>query len=270
MKLIDAPCAKWEDGWKLPTVTHQANGKLRVTLQGTFPKNCNTSYSINVIDRHDYVDRLVRSTWRRLGGSITGATVEGSTPLDARLLAEHQSRALPEIVRDINKLSDNTLARSLFLSLGSQIDAHQEGLSTLVRADLAVRRWMRAQGIDDAAMVTENGSGLSRLERLSARQLAGVLQAGLRSQWAPELLASMPIVAVDGTMRRRLHDSPAAGRARLKTGTLNGVVASAGYVTDTKGQRWVVVAMLNGESLNAGRGSRVVDALIDWVARHGG
>jgi D-alanyl-D-alanine carboxypeptidase/D-alanyl-D-alanine-endopeptidase (penicillin-binding protein 4) len=99
--------------------------------------------------------------------------------------------------------------------------------------------------------------------------MAGVLQAGLRSNWAPEFQASIPIAAVDGTMRRRLQDSPAARRARVKTGTLKNVVAVAGYVPDATGRQCVVVAMVNSELAGNGRGRVIVDALVDWVARSG-
>jgi D-alanyl-D-alanine carboxypeptidase/D-alanyl-D-alanine-endopeptidase (penicillin-binding protein 4) len=250
-------------------------------LHGTFPKNCVASYSINVLDRQDYLDRLVRATWKGLGGSIAGATVEAATPLDATLLAEHVSRALPEIVRDTNKPSDNALARTIFLSLGAlapdpvlgsrpQPVADGAPATTFARADAAIRAWMRGHGIDDAGLVLENGSGLSRLERITPVQLAGVLLAGQRSNWAPEFQASIPIVAIDGTMRRRLHDSPAAGRARMKSGTLNNVVALAGYVPDANGRQCVVVAMINSDLVSNGRGRMVLDTLVDWVARMDG
>jgi D-alanyl-D-alanine carboxypeptidase/D-alanyl-D-alanine-endopeptidase (penicillin-binding protein 4) len=206
-----------------------------------------------------------------------GKTVEGPTPPDARLLAEHRSRALPEIIRDINKPSDNTLARTVFLSLGAleadpalgsrPLPASSE--TTFSRADAAVRAWMRTQGIDDTGLVIDNGSGLSRTERISPMQMAAVLQAGLRSNWAPEFQASIPIAAVDGTMRRRLQDSPAARRARLKTGTLKNVVAVAGYVPDATGRQCIVVAMLNSDLVGNGRGRAIIDALVDWVARSG-
>jgi D-alanyl-D-alanine carboxypeptidase/D-alanyl-D-alanine-endopeptidase (penicillin-binding protein 4) len=128
---------------------------------------------------------------------------------------------------------------------------------------------MRARGIDDSGFVIDNGSGLSRIERISPVQLAGVLRAGLRSNWAPEFMASIPIAATDGTMRRRLNGSPAAGRARLKTGSLRNVVAVAGYVPDANGVQNVVVAMVNDELAGEGRGRAVVDALVDWVAKSG-
>jgi D-alanyl-D-alanine carboxypeptidase/D-alanyl-D-alanine-endopeptidase (penicillin-binding protein 4) len=278
MKLVNADCAQWEDGWKLPEAVRGKDGRIKVILHGSFPRNCVADDSINVLDRDDYLDRLLRLTWKQLGGTIAGKTIAGSTPPDAKLLAAHVSRALPEIVRDTNKPSDNALARTIFLSLGS-LEADPvlgsrplpaSGQTTAARADQAVRDWMRAHGIKDDGLVLENGSGLSRSERITPRQMAGLLQAGLRSDWAPEFEASMPIVAVDGTMRKRLLDSPAAGHARLKTGSLRNVTAVAGYVPDAGGQPCVVVGMINSELVSNGRGRKVLDALVDWVARSGG
>ena len=276
MTLIDAPCAKWEDGWKPPLVLREPTGAIRVLLQGSYPINCVASNSINVVDRQDYVDRLVRETWKNLGGTIDGETVEGAASVESRVLAQHVARALPEVVRDVNKPSDNALARTLFLSLGSlETDPvagsrplpSLAGESTFARSDLAVRSWMRMQGINDAGLVMENGSGLSRLEKISPLQMAGLLKAGLRSKWAPEFMASLPIAGVDGTLRRRLKDSPAAERARMKTGTLRNVTALAGYVLDANGQQCVVVAMVNSEPGSEAKGRAVLDALVDWVAR---
>lgn len=275
MTLVAADCSAWEDGWKTPLAEHDESGKIRVTLQGTFPKNCNHAYSINAIDRHDYIDRLFRARWKQLGGTLRGATVEGVTPPDARLLAEHAARALPEVIRDTNKPSDNALARTLYLSLGSlesdpALGSHPLAPTdepTAARAERTIRTWMRNHAIDDTGAVFENGSGLSRIERISPQQLGSLLQAGLRSPWAPEFQSSLPIVGIDGTMRKRLRDSPAAGHARMKTGTLNNVVAVAGYVTDTLGRQYVVVAMMNHDNVGDGKGRAVLDALVDWVAR---
>ena len=278
MKLVDADCARWEDGWKLPEAVAGIGGRIKVVLHGTFPKNCAKGYSINVVDRQEYVGRLFRRSWKNLGGAFGGEVIEGIAAPDAHLLAEHASRALPEVIRDINKPSDNALARTVVLSLGSLEADPVLGSRPLVfatpdttqaRADMAVRAWLRRQGINDAGLVLENGSGLSRVERISAAQLGALLKAGLRSDWAPEFQASLPIVAVDGTMRRRLKDSPAAGHARMKTGSLTNVVAVAGYVRDALGQQCVVVAMISSEQANEGKGRAVLDALVDWVARLG-
>jgi len=275
MKLVDADCARWEDGWRPPETVARPDGTLRVVLHGTFPRRCVASESISVLDHQDYAARLVRRIWKTLGGTITGQAVEGATPPDARLLAEHVSRALPELVRDTNKPSDNVLARMLFLSVGALAPDPVLGsrpqppsaATTFARSDAAIRTWLRTHGIDDTGLVLENGAGLSRSERVTPIQMAGVLQAGLRSNWAPEFQASLPIVAVDGTMRRRLQVSPAAGRARLKTGTLSNIAALAGYVPDADGRMCVLVAFVNSDRVNNGRGRAVLDALVDWVAR---
>jgi D-alanyl-D-alanine carboxypeptidase/D-alanyl-D-alanine-endopeptidase (penicillin-binding protein 4) len=273
-------CARWADGWSTPDYLRSADGKIRIVLRGSFPQNCNKTASLNLLDRNDYADRLFRANWRRLGGSLKGTVREASAaslpgqPAATRLLAEHVSRALPEVLRDINKSSDNTLARLLYLSLGSLstdamlgsrpiiLDAPE---NTAARADLAVRQWLQRHNIDAAGLVLENGSGLSRLERISPAQMAAVLQAAGNSPWAPEFQASLPIVGLDGTMRNRLGTSAAAYRARIKTGTLKNVTAIAGYVYDADGRPCVVVAMINHDLANQG-GRAALDALIDWVA----
>ncbi|HEX7983481.1 MAG TPA: D-alanyl-D-alanine carboxypeptidase/D-alanyl-D-alanine-endopeptidase [Duganella sp.] len=311
MATSDAPCPAWENGWRSPDFTRKGD-RIEVVLHGSFPRDCVKSISVNVLDPHDYLERLVRTTWHKLGGTLKGDVREASAPTppapatavnadtDAttaaptappaavpapattpvlRLLADHVARPLPEVLRDTNKNSDNTLARTIFLSLGSleadpllgsrplPPDASQT--STAARAEAAIRAWLQRHAIDGNGLVIDNGSGLSRAERATPAQLAGVLRAGLKSLWMPEFLSSLPIAATDGTMRRRLKDSPAAMRARVKTGSLKGVIAVAGYVQDANNEPVVVVAMLNDEHVANGAGRAVLDALIDWVARSG-
>lgn len=315
MTASDAPCPAWENGWRDPGIARDGD-KIDVVLHGSFPRDCVKSISVNVLDPHDYLERLLRATWSRLGGKLGGEVREAGAPTppslpapaanadtDAtapapttppaassspassapapvlRLLAEHVSRPLPETLRDIHKNSDNTLAGTLFLSLGSleadpalgsrPLPPDASYATTAARADAAIRAWLRQRGIDDTGLVIDNGSGLSRVARATPAQVAGVLQAGLHSLWMPEFLSSLPIAATDGTMRRRLKDSPAAMRARIKTGTLKGVIAVAGYVQDAGNQPVIVVAMLNDERVANGAGRAVLDALIDWVARSG-
>ena len=122
-------------------------------------------------------------------------------------------------------------------------------------------------GISAHALVLDNGSGLSRAERISATQMAALLAAGARSNWAPEFAASLPIAALDGTMRRRLRDSPAAQRARLKTGTLKNVVAVAGYAPDGTNEVCVVVAFINHPLAVSTVAQPILDALVDWVSK---
>ena len=128
-----------------------------------------------------------------------------------------------------------------------------------------VRAWLARKGIDAEGLVLENGSGLSRTERIRPSQLAAVLEAALASPWSPEFLASLPIVAVDGAMRKRLRGTPAAERSRIKTGTLRDVSAVAGYVKDDAGETYVVVAMINHERAAKEIARPILDALLEWV-----
>ena len=114
----------------------------------------------------------------------------------------------------------------------------------------------------------DNGSGLSRSERISPWQMAQLLKAAYFGRHASELMMSLPTVGVDGTMRNRLKTGPATGWARLKTGTLRNVVALAGYVNDGQGRPWVVAMMVNHDTL-ADQARPVLDALVDHIARSG-
>ncbi len=117
-------------------------------------------------------------------------------------------------------------------------------------------------------LALDNGSGLSRSERISPLQMAQLVRAALHSRHAPDFWMSLPTVGVDGTQRNRLKDSPATGWARLKTGTLRNVVALAGVAYDDRMRPWAVSIMINhGEG--ASRGRPVLDAPVDHWARHG-
>lgn len=266
LTLVEGDCARWDEGWKPPELRPQkAMRSLDVVLRGSWPLACDRSLALNLIDRDEFIGRLVRSLWQGMGGRWRGPVREGRAPPEATVLAERQSRPLAELVRSINKTSDNAMTRTLYLALG-QASPGDEAETTAARADRAVRQWLAARGIDAAGLVLDNGSGLSRSERLSAAQLAAVVRAGATGRWAPEFLSSLPIVGLDGTMRRRLTQGPAAGWARLKTGTLRNVVALAGTVPDATGQPQVVVALFNHDRASPRQMRPVIDAWIDWIA----
>jgi D-alanyl-D-alanine carboxypeptidase/D-alanyl-D-alanine-endopeptidase (penicillin-binding protein 4) len=130
-----------------------------------------------------------------------------------------------------------------------------------------IRQWLAGKGLSFPELVLENGSGLSRNERISAANLAQLLLAAFKSAVMPELMASLPLVAVDGTMRKRLAGAELAGQAHIKTGSLSGVRAIGGYVLDHQGRRIVVVMIVN--HANAGNAQPVQDALLRWVYNRG-
>lgn len=255
-------CKDWDDDWQ-PAVVETARDTVTVRLQGAFPANCRQLVPLQLVDRQWLVTHAVRQLWAELGGRMGAGDAEAAAPAGAVVLATHRGRPLAEVMRGVMKRSDNALARLIYLQLGAQ--AAQAGEPTLAVAERRVKAWFAAKGISDAGLVMDNGSGLSRRERISPAQLAAVLRAGQAGGQAPELLSSLPIAGVDGTLSRRLKDGPAAGQARLKTGTLRDAVGLSGFVNDATGRPWVFVALLNHPDA-AAKGRPVLDALTNWVA----
>jgi D-alanyl-D-alanine carboxypeptidase/D-alanyl-D-alanine-endopeptidase (penicillin-binding protein 4) len=265
MTLSDERCSAWSRGWEAVQVGEGGSAVTVVELRGRFPRNCSIRTHLQLLDRDRLAQALVRTLWTQLGGQLGGTVRAGRAPADARVLARRWARPWGELLRPLNKQSDNALTRLLYLQLGAAAGNSEPGLSTDERAEREVRQWLAQQGLSDSSLVLDNGSGLSRRERLSARLLVGVLQRALAGPHAADLMMSLPAVGVDGTMRNRLKDSPALGWTRLKTGTLRNVVALAGVVHDGQRQPWVVVININHD--NAGRARPALDALVDWLVR---
>ncbi|MBD8495605.1 D-alanyl-D-alanine carboxypeptidase/D-alanyl-D-alanine-endopeptidase [Pseudomonas syringae] len=222
----------------------QADGSMTVVVSGQLAKGCNAQTYLSLLDHPTYAAGAVRAIWQELGGSIQGGDRVASVPSGAKLLARTFSPDLVEVIRDINKYSNNTMAQQLFLSLGQEFRTTADG-DDAKAAQRVIRQWLAKKGITAPHLVMENGSGLSRAERVSAREMAILLQAAWRSPYAAEFTSSMPLAGMDGTMRKRLKRTPLLGEAHIKTGTLNTVRAIAGYSRDSNGNTWAVVAILN-------------------------
>jgi len=236
----------------------------RLSFTGVFPKDCGEhSRNFSLLAPDEYALTLFRQSWTSLGGSFSGGVRSSNVDAQALRLFVAQSPPLAEIIRDINKFSNNVMARHLFLTLSGV----QGAPATTERSTQAVKDWLRASGIDAPELVMENGAGLSRIERVSARSLAQILLRGFASPLMPEYLASLPIVGVDGTVRRRLGSSSAAGQAHIKTGYLNGVRAVAGYVRNRSGKWLALVAMINHPA--AAEAQAFQDAFIEWAYLEG-
>lgn len=266
LTLVDRPCNEWEKGWQPPQVQASAAG-VTVTLAGTFPRQCQVRQALSLVDRSALAAQAVRQQWQELGGTLSGEVLEGPSPEDARPLAVHVAPPLAEWLRGAMKRSDNALTRLLFLELGRTHPRHAELGSTRNAADARVRDWLQAQGIAPDGLVLDNGSGLSRSERLTPTLLAAVLAVAARAPYAPEFEAGLPLAGVDGTLSRRFKEGAAQGRARLKTGTLRDAVGLAGYLVDAAGRRWAVAAFVNHPQA-AAKGRPVLDALLNQLATH--
>jgi D-alanyl-D-alanine carboxypeptidase/D-alanyl-D-alanine-endopeptidase (penicillin-binding protein 4) len=193
-----------------------------------------------------------------MGGQLAGRVREGQAP-DTPPTFVVTSPTLAEVTRDINKFSNNVMAQQLFLTLGLT----QRGLGTPDNAREVLRQWLTTRfGEAARTAVVDNGSGLSRDGRVSAQLLARLLQESAAGTQMSELMSSLPVNGVDGTMKR---SKAPPGRAHLKTGSLRDVSGVAGYVLGASGRRYVLVGIINHP--NAGAARAALDALIEWTAR---
>jgi D-alanyl-D-alanine carboxypeptidase/D-alanyl-D-alanine-endopeptidase (penicillin-binding protein 4) len=233
----------------------------RAAFTGSYPLECGErDLNVALHQPEDYVAGMIRHLWKEMGGSWRGSLREGIPGPAARLFYTHESPPLAEVVRDINKFSNNVMARQLYLTLAAQMGGPP---ARLENARHALRQWLDLKRIRAPELVVENGSGLSRLERASAATIAALLQAAWRSRVMPEFVASLPVAAADGTMRKRLLGAPVAGQAHIKTGLLQDARSIAGYVLDRHGRRHVVVMIVNHP--RAGDSQAALDALLAWV-----
>ncbi len=235
-----------------------AGSAPRLVLTGNYPLACaEKTRHVAVPAAAQFVAGVFRALWMELGGSFQGGMKEAALPAGARLLAASQSPTLAEVVHDINKFSNNVMARQLFLALAAQATQKPANLAD---ARQAVRDWLSAKGMPMAELSIENGSGLSRSDRISADSLGRLLAAAWASPVMPEFIASLPIAGIDGTMKKRLNGAHVAGQAHVKTGYLDGVRALAGYVLDRRGKRVIVVFLANHPNANAAKAAQ--DALL--------
>jgi D-alanyl-D-alanine carboxypeptidase/D-alanyl-D-alanine-endopeptidase (penicillin-binding protein 4) len=243
LSLDDQTCNGWQDGLGLSL----DNRALRLT--GRYPAACaERTLWLNLLPPDETVAEVFAALWRELGGAHKGRILPGPTPAAAQPLFEFDSQSLALIARDINTYSNNVMAKMLLLNLGV---ARYGAPATWDKGVRAIRAWLAEKRLAMPELVLENGAGLSRIERISAGSLARLLA------WAPQspayyaFAASLPVLGQNGTLKSRLKDSPLAGQAWLKTGSLNGVRNLAGYVLDAQGRRKVLVLMINHDKAEA-------------------
>jgi D-alanyl-D-alanine carboxypeptidase/D-alanyl-D-alanine-endopeptidase (penicillin-binding protein 4) len=235
----------------------------RLSLGGHYASGCGPlSVTRAVMRAPDFAFGTFKTYWQQSGGTLGGGMRLGAVPRDARLVYTQESLTLGEVIRLVNKFSSNLMARHLLLTLAAEKAGRP---ATTAAGARAISEFLASRGIRIPGLVIENGSGLSRDERISAEGLADVLLDALQSPYAPEFQASLPLSAVDGTLRRRFRAPDMEGRLRMKTGSLQDVSALAGYVNAASGKTYVAVIILNHPGAERGAGEAVQAELVNWV-----
>ncbi|WP_048438099.1 D-alanyl-D-alanine carboxypeptidase/D-alanyl-D-alanine-endopeptidase [Caenimonas sp. SL110] len=251
--LTRVECGDWRGGLQA-----DFNDPSRLRFAGGFPASCGErTWPLAYADPRSYSARTLAGIWQQTGGTLSGQVRDGKVPAGLAPAFEVQSPPLAEVIRDINKFSNNVMAQQVFLTLSLQ----RRGLGTMSGSRDVMRQWW-IERFGAEPPVFDNGSGLSRDDRITAQQLAQLLQAAWASPLMPDLMSSLPLSGIDGTMRR--VRGRALGLAHLKTGSLRDVTGVAGYVHAANGKRYVLVAIAN--HANAAAVRPAIEALIEWTA----
>ncbi|MCA9680499.1 MAG: D-alanyl-D-alanine carboxypeptidase/D-alanyl-D-alanine-endopeptidase, partial [Myxococcales bacterium] len=224
------------------------------------------------------VVRDALSTWDiRLGKKKIKT---GVVPAKARLMASHDSAPLGEVVRDMNKTSNNFIAETLLKTIGAEAVAAATPPDQVPRpatwadGQAEVRRWLAEEaGLDPATFRVDNGSGLFGSTAVSPAQMVRALDAAWRDfRVGPDLAGSLAVMGVDGTLRSRLTQGEARGRVRAKTGTLAQVSTLSGYVA-VDSRRPLAFSVLINDIPSGGRGharalqNDIVAACVEYLGR---
>ncbi len=251
----------------------------RIDFLGSYSSACGErTWPMAYAEPNSFAARAVEGSWRHLGGLMTGA-VRDATPQELatlrrsgtlsgeRATARFESVSLPllEVVRDVNKYSNNIMAQHLFLTVGLNANLGQTKSGTLEASRAALSAWWKKNLPGSVPPAIDNGSGLSRSERITATSLQAMLQHAAKSPTGAALADSLPVAGVDATMRERARG--VAGQAFVKTGSLRDVTAIAGYANGLGGTRYIVIGLINHPNASAARPA--LDALIDWAVKEG-
>ena len=232
-------------------------------LDGRFPNRCKRyAMDRSALDHNAFVYGLVASLWKESGGVLEGSWRTGTAPEDVEPLLSFPSLALTELIARVNKHSNNVMARQLLYTLSAEVHGEpgtEQGGREVISA------WLDDKKLGVDSLRLDNGAGLSRDARISARDFAAILEYAWRQPYMPEFTASMALSGHDGTLRRRFDDSRLTGQAHLKTGSLDHVSAIAGYMQSRTGRRFAVAMLHNHTDIHRGPGEEVQTAMLRWL-----
>lgn len=236
-----------------------------VEFSGKLPGTCGpVQLPRSVMTAPAYAFGAFKSLWQQWGGTLSGNYRLEPRPANARPLLTWQSRQLGELIRPLNKWSNNVMTRMLLFTIG---ESRFKPPITRQQGAQALLEHLASRGLDVTGIDVDNGSGLSRSTRVSSRFMVALMRLAWQQPTMPEFLASLSIVGKDGTTRKRFRNGPETGRMHLKTGSIAKVSAVGGYVHAASGKTFIVSVMLNHTGANWGIGTAVQDAVLAWTFR---
>ena len=237
-----------------PTVT--------ILVSGVYPKNCDSfDHDISVTDANHYFYGAFKRLWLESGGNFKGYVREGRVKFFDRRLISFNSPSLAETATESVKESDNLIARHIFLSFNQSWGEKNYKASRKI-----MNKVLRNNGIDITnTTFIDNGSGLSRTTRIMPETILNLLQAMKQHSSSDILLNALPVSGIDGTLEDKYQTDLLKKRLKLKTGTLDGVSALAGFINGLSGKEYIFIFIHNDIPDYSYRISPFREALLNWV-----
>jgi len=228
-------------------------GSNQIVVSGTIAAQSETwSRQVTVDDPAQTLGVLLSAALKQHGITLHGGIAKATAPANATVLASKTSAPLSQLAVTFLKLSNNSYGEILTKAMGRQARGKGDWESGL----LTLHQYLRQQGINTDALRQVDGSGLSRMNQVTPEQLASVLLVARKQPWFNAWHNALPVAGepglmVGGTLRNRMINTPAAGRAYAKTGSLTGVSSISGYVDSATG-RPLVFSMISNNYLVPG------------------
>jgi D-alanyl-D-alanine carboxypeptidase/D-alanyl-D-alanine-endopeptidase (penicillin-binding protein 4) len=290
LKIIEGACADWKKDISM-SLTNSKNGAWTAVFNGAYPSGCkNATWNVVASDSDSFFTQSFIAAWEDVGGTwVKKPILKSYDPkIEFKPIVTHFGVPLYESVKDINKLSNNVMARQVMLTMALEKTGKPSNANNSMKV---LKDWLQSSQLNMPELVIENGSGLSRIERISSKNLNQVLLLGLNSSSKDYFLESLPIAGFDGTMRHRLLDKlrkyvpnkkeiatlekntvdfPVGLKkygAYIKTGSLVDVRSIAGYVVSRSGNVYAVTSFINDP--NPRNGGVIHDAILSWLLDDG-
>lgn len=261
LRQVNRSCSGYQRG-----ISYNLNPEdpTEVIFEGSFPSRCSRYQMVREVLNapEDYTFGLFMALWEELGGSLDGDLRVGAVPDDLEPIVVWNSVPLGDIIKSINKYSNNVMTRHLLLTLGAEVLGPP---ATVDKGIEAMKNYLELKSLDSTQLSLDNGAGLSRDTRVTTSLMNGLLQSAWRSPYMPEFVASLPLNGLDGTMRNRVRGTTMSGRMHVKTGSLDEVAAVAGFVYSQSNTIYTVVGIVNHELADRGPGAELLNEFLTWV-----
>ena len=208
-----------------------------LAVSGTFGTRCKRRrLYIGILSHDKFAYSMFKQLWIDSGGSFKQVLQRGVVPENVKpFYIWHNPRELGSLLKDINTLSNNPMARNLFLNFSSKMDE----AGSLQKSRKILSEWFQEKSIFDTPVLIDNGAGLSRKTKITPEDLSSLLADAVLNDEFVVWRNSLARAGKEGTTINRFRGMEVSGRAWVKTGSLEGVQAISGYIFTQKNE-WVI------------------------------